>query len=154
MKSQRWRDGAKWSRVLAVLILGMLAATANASCPPDGTDHVVLHKNGLLLAYGLMLPSAAAKPVRIPMARHFALDVQLCAGQDARDVSGALLLKADASMPEHKHGMNYRPVVSPLGGGQFRVEGMMFHMAGHWQLVFEVKSDSGVTRFLHDVQIE
>ncbi len=88
------------------------------------------------------------------MAKHFALEVQLCEGRDGRNVSTALLVKTDASMPEHKHGMNYRPIVSPQGDGRFLVEGMMFHMAGHWQLVFELQSGNGVTRLLHDVLIE
>ena len=85
------------------------------------------------------------------MAKHFALEVQLC---DKNDVSAARLQKVDATMPEHRHGMNYRPVVTTLGGGRFRVEGMMFHMAGHWEMVFEVQSGKELTRLTHDLQID
>ncbi len=154
MKSRRWRDGAQWRHALPTLILSLLAAAAHASCPPSDADGAVVRKDGRLLAYRPLLSSDAAKPARIPMAKHFALDVQLCDGRDGYSVSNARLTMADASMPEHKHGMNYRPVVSPLGSGRFRVEGMMFHMAGHWRLVFDVQSDSGVTQLFHDVQIE
>jgi hypothetical protein len=123
-----------------------MAGTANAACPPTEADGAVIRKDGLLLAY-----QPLGKTGRIPMAKHFALDVQLC---DKGSISAARLLKADATMPEHKHGMNYRPVVTPLGGGRFRVEGMMFHMAGHWELAFEVQAGKETTRFTHDVQIE
>jgi hypothetical protein len=123
-------------------------ATANAACPPGDADGAVLRQGERTLAYQTML---AGKPGRIPMAKHFTLDVQLC---DKTGVSAALLKNADATMPEHKHGMNYRPVITPLGSGRFRVEGMMFHMAGHWQLSFEVQAGKEVTRFTHDVQID
>ena len=66
----------------------------------------------------------------------------------------ARLHKAYATMPEHRHGMNYRPLITPLGSGRFRVEGMMFHMAGHWQLAFEIQAGGETTRITHDVQIE
>lgn len=85
------------------------------------------------------------------MAKHFALEVQVC---DKAGVSAAHLQKVDATMPEHRHGMNYRPRITPLGDGRFRVEGMMFHMAGHWQLVFEVQAGKEAARLSDDVQID
>lgn len=137
-----------------MLILGLLAATANASCPPNEADGAVVRKDELLLAYRLSPYIETTSPARIPMAKHFALEVQLCGGLDGRDTSTAHLLKVDASMPEHKHGMNYRPIIMPLGSGRFRVEGLMFHMAGHWRLVFDVQSKNGKTRLTHDLQIQ
>lgn len=154
MKSRRWRYGSKWYCVLPALILSLFAAGVNAACPPGDADGTAIRQDEQILTYRPLPAAGAAKPPRIPMASHFALEVQLCHGPEGRGVSSARLAKVDASMPEHKHGMNYRPVVSPLGGGRFRVEGMMFHMAGLWQLVFEVQTDSGVKQFLHDVRIE
>jgi cytochrome c peroxidase len=43
-------------------------------------------------------------------------------------------------MPEHRHGMNYAPEVKPLGPGRWRAEGLMFHMPGKWEFVFEVRA--------------
>jgi hypothetical protein len=57
-------------------------------------------------------------------------------------------------MPAHKHGMNYRPTIKPLGDGRFRIDGMMFHMAGQWQLAFEVQAGKEITRLTHDVQAD
>jgi hypothetical protein len=140
--------GDQVRRAIAALALGLCMATANAACPPGDADGTVIKTKELALAYR---PSIEGKTARIPMAKHFALEVQLC---DKDGISAALLKNADATMPEHRHGMNYRPVITPLGSGRFRVEGMMFHMAGHWQLSFEVQTGKEVTRLIHDVQID
>ena len=147
MKSQPWRRGA-----LAALCLGITSAQAGAACPPGEADGASIRQGERVLAYRpLPTNDRGANAMRIPMAQHFALQVQLC---DKDGISAADLKSADATMPEHRHGMNYRPRIAPLGGGRFRVDGMMFHMAGHWQLVFEVQAGKETTRFIHDVQIE
>jgi hypothetical protein len=86
-----------------------------------------------------------AAPSPVPVGRHFALDIALCApaGQ-ALPAS----LRVDATMPEHKHGMNYRPSIQPQGAGLYRAEGLMFHMPGRWELVFEWRDAAGTTRRL------
>ena len=151
-KSRRWRHGVSVSRMLIALALVATAGVANAACPPNDDDGTVIRKGDLLLAFKPLLKAdSVSKAQRIPMARHFALDVQLC---DRGGVSGAQLTKADASMPAHKHGMNYRPTIKPLGNGRFRVDGMMFHMAGRWQLAFEVQAGKEITRLTHDVQAD
>jgi hypothetical protein len=152
MKSRRWRYGDSVGRMLAALTWGATMGVANAACPPDASDGTVISKGELLLAFKPVLKAdSISKAQRIPMARHFALDVQLCA---KGGVSGAHLTKADASMPAHKHGMNYRPTIKPLGDGRFRIDGMMFHMAGQWQLAFEVQAGKEIIRFTHDVQAD
>ena len=138
--------------MLVALALVATAGVANAACPPDAADGTVIRKGDLLLAFmPLLKADSVSKAQRIPMARHFALDVQLC---DKDGVSVAQLTKADASMPAHKHGMNYRPTIKPLGNGRFRVDGMMFHMAGQWQLAFEVQAGKEIIRLTHDVQAD
>ena len=47
-------------------------------------------------------------------------------------------LRMDATMPEHRHGINYRPSVTPRGTGRFEVAGVLLHMAGRWEFVFDV----------------
>ena len=151
-KSRRWRHGVSVSRMLIALALVATAGVANAACPPNDDDGTVIRKGDLLLAFKPLLKAdSVSKAQRIPMARHFALDVQLC---DKGGVSVAQLTKADASMPAHKHGMNYRPTIKPLGDGRFRVDGMMFHMAGRWQLAFEVQAGKEIIRLTHDVQAD
>jgi hypothetical protein len=141
-----------WQGVPIAVAMSIAAATAHAACPPATVDGAVVSKGELVLAYRPVANAdKGAKPDRIPMAQHFALEVQLC---EKGAASTARLHKADASMPEHKHGMNYRPVITSLGAGRFRVEGMMFHMAGRWELAFEVHAGKETVRLTHDVQVE
>jgi hypothetical protein len=58
-------------------------------------------------------------------------------------------IKVDAHMPEHRHGMNYRPGVA-ASGGAYRSEGWLFHMPGRWEFVFE----AGGERLTDSVRIE
>jgi hypothetical protein len=39
--------------------------------------------------------------------------------------------------------MNYRTTVTALGDGRFRAEGLMFHMAGRWRLLFDLPAANG-----------
>ena len=139
-------------RTLALLLAGLTAAAANAACPPVESDGSVIRKGDLALAWRpLLTGQKAATSGRIPMAKHFALEVQIC---DKDTPSEAQLQKADATMPAHRHGMNYRPVIKPLGAGRYRVEGMMFHMAGQWELAFEVKSGRETLRLSQEVHAD
>ena len=87
----------------------------------------------------------------IEVGRHFSVDAVVCARDGAPPATG---LRVDAVMPAHRHGMNYRPSVSPRGDGRFVADGLMFHMPGHWQLVFDVVTSAGVDRIVADVSLE
>jgi hypothetical protein len=75
-------------------------------------------------------------PDPVPLNATFALEVEV-ADAAGGDVS-ALELAADAAMPDHGHGMNTKPRVTRLGPGRFKVEGMLFHMPGYWELYFDL----------------
>ena len=77
-----------------------------------------------------------SKPDPVPLNETFELDVEV-ADVAGGDVS-ALELAADAAMPDHGHGMNTQPRVTRLGPGHFRVEGMLMHMPGYWELYFDL----------------
>ncbi|MBI1853341.1 MAG: FixH family protein [Planctomycetes bacterium] len=77
-------------------------------------------------------------PDPIPLGQLFSLDVSVL---DARTVplpGKDVTLAVDARMPEHQHGMNVEPRVTPRGDGRFTVTGMEFHMAGRWEITFDV----------------
>lgn len=45
-------------------------------------------------------------------------------------------------MPEHDHGLPTRPkVTEALGGGDYRLEGMRFHMQGRWEISVTIVTD-------------
>jgi len=84
-----------------------------------------------------------ADPSPIAVSRHFALDIVVC---PKSGTTPPKLLTVDATMPAHRHGMNYRPTITAKGAGRFRAEGLMFHMPGAWELTFDVGGDEGAER--------
>ena len=109
-------------RTLIALLVGLPVTVAACEAPVKGAR---LESARYTLAYNMS---------ELAVSRHFTMDVGACAK------SGALpeTLKVDAQMPDHRHGMNYRPEVKPVRDGQWRVEGMLFHMPGRWQLAFDL----------------
>ncbi|HEX5769139.1 MAG TPA: cytochrome-c peroxidase, partial [Burkholderiales bacterium] len=79
--------------------------------------------------------------------KFFSLELAVCAKAGAAAES----VKVDAHMPEHRHGMNYAPEVKPLGAGRWRAEGLMFHMPGKWEFVFEIRAAGTTDRMSHGV---
>lgn len=85
-------------------------------------------------------PDAAPTVVFLPrpappaVGRHFNLVGQVCGPGAWR------LLRVDADMPAHRHGMNYRPTVQMGEGGRFEAAGLLFHMPGRWRYRFEVEA--------------
>lgn len=63
-------------------------------------------------------------------------------------------LRVDATMPAHRHGMNFQPTIAAIGPNIYRAEGMMFHMPGKWQLAFEQRAPGGAARVTTDIEIE
>lgn len=82
----------------------------------------------------------------IAVGRHFALDIRVCPAD-------ATLVRVDATMPEHRHGMNYRPSLKALGDGRWRAEGLMFHMAGRWELRLDVQRGGGTERLRESITL-
>ena len=130
----------------AWLAIGLLAAQAGAqSCGEAlGAGARRIDAAQFQVVYKLL-------PDPVPVGKHFAIDVRLCPKGNAALPAE---LRVDATMPEHKHGMNYRPTVSARGGGRYRVEGMLFHMSGRWEIAFELASDGPVQRIADSVMVE
>jgi hypothetical protein len=135
----------------AVLALA-LAAHAAAACPlqPEDGQAFVAAANGRAEAAGQTPVQAAwrvqgaASPQTLPpTAKPFSLRLKLCPA-DAR------LLRVDATMPEHRHGMNYKPMVQAAGRSAAfdarLIEGIVLHMAGRWQFSFEVQMGDKTVR--------
>ncbi len=60
-------------------------------------------------------------------------------------VEGAII-EVDGGMPKHDHGLPTRPrVTEDLGGGDYRLEGLRFHMRGAWEIVLTISTDDGVS---------
>lgn len=59
-------------------------------------------------------------------------------------------LFVDATMPDHGHGMDTTPEVTQTGG-LYQINGMLFHMAGDWELVFAVTDGDTVERAVFNI---
>ncbi|HEU4369608.1 MAG TPA: hypothetical protein VFV05_15420 [Methylomirabilota bacterium] len=88
------------------------------------------------------------RPTTLEVGRHFSVEAVVCADAPPR------ALRVDAEMPEHRHGMNYRARVSMAGTGRYVAEGLLFHMPGRWQLVFDVERDGRTERLAADILLE
>jgi hypothetical protein len=110
--------------VLGLVGLAGAAAQAQQICPAPAPGVQVLQHGPVQLQWRAHSAIAVGKP--------FALDVLVCP-------AAAELLRVEASMPEHRHGMNYRPSLVPQGPGRWRAEGLLWHMAGRWELRLDVK---------------
>jgi hypothetical protein len=75
----------------------------------------------------------------IPRNQDFAMDVLLEEG--GRPVSGAQI-NLRGWMPDHGHGFVRQPLVMEKGDGLYRLEGVLLHMRGKWQLFFDVTKES------------
>ncbi len=85
----------------------------------------------------------------IVVGRHFAVELRVCPAD-------AVLTRVDAAMPEHRHGMNYRPSLKRINAdppGRWRAEGLMFHMPGRWELRFDLTSPGGSETLLTSVTV-
>ena len=122
-----------------VLLFGLmvLPATAVMACPIPVTDdsHKARSADHML--------SLKTTPAKIRVGQAFTALLTIC---DHFDTPFAGDVKVDAEMPMHKHGMNYRPSVTPLGMGRFKVQGMLFHMPGVWQFRFDLRGTQGADR--------
>ena len=117
----------------------VLAASAQAACPAPPAGAAVM-------AEGPVQAVWQAEPSPITVGRPFALWVTLCPAD-------AVLLRVDATMPEHRHGMNYRPSLKPLGEGRWRVEGLLWHMSGRWELTLDLQAKGQDHRLRQSVSL-
>lgn len=59
----------------------------------------------------------------------------------------------DATMPAHGHGMNTEATVTDNGDGTWTVDGMLFHMAGHWEMAGDLTDGETTETVIFDVEL-
>jgi hypothetical protein len=132
------------ARVAVALALALAvgsAAAADCSAPAGFTPAGRIQSRDTVLLYRTV-------PPRIEIGKHFAVDAVVCTKAPPR------ALRVDAQMPAHRHGMNYRARVTPQGDGRYRAEGLLFHMPGEWQFVFDLERPGGTERLTAAVTAE
>jgi hypothetical protein len=112
---------------LAVFACGAAHADETGVLPSQ-----IFSKNG---GFRLTLQS---QPAPLPLNELFEITVSVDTSAAADTSSNPVWLRANAEMPEHKHGMNTRVIVEQLGDGRFVLKGLLFHMRGEWLITFDV----------------
>ena len=135
---------AGWVLALHAFCAHSSLAACGDALPAAGRQ--LLERAGVQLAY-------APQGGSLPLGRHFVLDIEVCAPSGA---TAPLLLRVDADMPAHRHGMNYRSTLRTLAPGRYVAEGLMWHMPGRWRLIFELAAPPGqpVLRISHEHSLE
>lgn len=63
-------------------------------------------------------------------------------------------ISVEGGMPAHSHGLPTRPrVTEELGGGDYRLEGMRFHMSGYWEIVVSITTPAGTASVTIPLQL-
>lgn len=74
-------------------------------------------------------------PVAVNQIHAWAIHIETA---DGRPVAGATIT-VDGDMPQHGHGLPTEPqVTADLGGGDYLVEGLKFHMPGWWVVDYTI----------------
>src|SRR3954462_13634257 len=129
--------------VLAVLC-GLTVSAVHA-CAPN------LPGSGRTLEAGRYSVKFRPVPAKIAIGQHFSLEMAVCANGGAPPPES---IAVDPQMPEHRQGMNYKASVKPDAGGRYRADGLMFHMPGRWEIIFELSAAGVTDRATHDEVIE
>ena len=124
---------------------------ATLALPTAGADNTAAGRlrSGLIAGPGVDI-AWRAKPQPIAVGTPFSVEFEVCPRSASTTIDR---LQVDAWMPEHQHGMNYRPSVTGRPATLMRADGLVFHMPGRWQLVFEMQADGRPLRLTQDLTV-
>lgn len=140
--------------LLALATLGALAwpvAVGRAGVRGQGDEpgRMQVTSNGGGFTVSIKVRGA---PVRT--SEPFDMDVRVTREGDPEQRFDHCSLHADARMPSHYHGMTVVPRVVALGAGRFRVQGMVLHMPGHWEVYVDLTCGPETERAQYAIDLE
>ena len=89
-------------------------------------------------------------PKVVPLNTPFDADVAICSQSEQPPTR----IKVDATMPAHKHGMNYEPKTAKMGNNRYAVKNLLFHMPGVWRFEVTAYEKDKPHRFTYDVKVK
>lgn len=130
--------GGAGALALAAALALVPAARSAPACelPADAS-----RGGGLLVRGDVKIAWRTADGAAPAVSRPFVAEFALCPDT-------ARLVRADAVMPEHRHGMNYRPTLERAAPARWRSEGWVLHMPGRWELRLDVEHGGRVERWV------
>ena len=128
----------------AIALLGIVSSPA-WSCDPKlaGDDVVRIESDRHVVAL-------RARPTHIAVSEYFALDVVAC----AKTGTAPDLLRVDAHMPAHRHGMNYAPKIRATAPGRWEADGLLLHMAGQWEFLVDLRAGGVADRLTYSYRLD
>lgn len=138
------------ARALPLLIvLAAVSCSAPGRHEPAGTDHgtsavgadavvVVEGERSGTSRDGSFVVRWTPDPDPLPFNAPFSVIIEVARAETPDRLSAEVDILVGAFMPDHGHGMNRLPRLTRVGDGRFRVDGMLFHMPGYWELVVSI----------------
>jgi hypothetical protein len=127
-----WSSGAATGLCLCVLLLAP-------------TDAVLAEEDELQVSY-----STPAGPPEINRIHSWILHVESAEGAPVENAR----IDVNGGMPEHDHGLPTQPrVTEELGDGDYRLDGMRFHMRGYWEIEVTVTTEEGASVVVIPLQL-
>jgi len=121
---KRWRE----NRAVAIATVFLLCAPITDA----SADEWVTSRGVYTVSF-----ESSLEPIEINQIHYWILRLT----SNGKPVTGASLT-VTGGMPAHDHGMPTRPrVTAELGNGEYRLEGMRFHMGGDWEVSIEIKAN-------------
>lgn len=135
-------------KALLACIGGCAGLFLAASTAAQGCDAL---KGARKVESGRYVLAYRTQPGKLAVGQHFQVEIAVCPkdGQPAPEA-----VRIDGFMPEHNHGMNYKAVVKGGEGGRYLADGMMFHMPGRWDFIFEVRGGGKTDRMTATVMLQ
>jgi hypothetical protein len=126
-----------WSRIIGAILVVALAVFAavmiGMSYVPNNLDTASTRMSEHGSYQVSYVPELS--PIPINQIQTWTLQVTDADGQPVEDAE----ITVEGGMPQHGHGLPTAPLVTEyLGNGQYRVEGMKFHMTGWWTVTFKL----------------
>ena len=130
---------------MAAFTLAFMASVAAAACPLDLGRGI-----GWVVFSGDYMIAFRHDPTRIEVGQAFALLVNVCTRGD----QPAELVAVAAQITDRRYGMSASPTIVVGKDGRHRVEGLVFDVAGQWEIAFDVRSGGAIEQLTHDVIVQ
>ena len=119
--------------LLAVIGLGIIAWRMSYTPADLDTSTSLSSDQGLF-----RISYTPERDIRINQIQSWTLHVETADGQPVENAQ----IIVDGDMPQHGHGLpTLLQVTENLGQGDYRVEGLKFHMPGWWIVEFDISAD-------------
>ena len=87
----------------------------------------------------------------IVLGKPFSFQLRLCTDEEVKPDR----VVANATMPAHKHGMNYTPtVVFDKDTNSYKAEDFVFHMPGEWEISLSMYTGETASHYTRTVTIQ